>query len=165
MVLPLEQDPVSPLSQSLPLGSFHMVLIFLHQRIDRLKTPITENKPVWSHGPQSCLTKWNHEPCSVGPPRMDGSWGRVLTEWGPLEKAMANHFSILALRTPRTVWKGKKIGHWKMNSPDQYVPNMLWEKSREITPERMNRHNQSENSAQLWLVMEVKSDAVKYNIA
>ena len=28
----------------------------------------------------------------------------------------ANHFSILALRTPWTVWKGKKIGHWKMNS-------------------------------------------------
>ena len=35
----------------------------------------------------------------------------------PLEKGMANHFSILALRTPWTVWKGKKIGHWKMNSP------------------------------------------------
>ena len=32
---------------------------------------------------------------------------------------MANHFSILALRTPWTVWKGKKIGHWKMNSPCQ----------------------------------------------
>ena len=30
---------------------------------------------------------------------------------------MANHFSILALRTPWTVWKGKKIGHWKMNFP------------------------------------------------
>ena len=28
-----------------------------------------------------------------------------------------NHFSILALRTPWTVWKGKKIGHRKMNSP------------------------------------------------
>ena len=27
-----------------------------------------------------------------------------------------NHFSILALRTPWTVWKGEKIGHWKMNS-------------------------------------------------
>ena len=26
---------------------------------------------------------------------------------------------ILALRTPWTVWKGKKIGHWKMNSPGQ----------------------------------------------
>ena len=36
-----------------------------------------------------------------------------------LEKGMANHSSILALRTPWTVWKGKKIGHWKMNSPDR----------------------------------------------
>ena len=27
------------------------------------------------------------------------SWWRVLTECGPLEKGMANHFSILALRT------------------------------------------------------------------
>ena len=34
------------------------------------------------------------------PPKMDGSWWRVLTECGPLEKGMANHFSILALRTP-----------------------------------------------------------------
>ena len=31
---------------------------------------------------------------------MDGSWWRVLTKCGPLEKGMANHFSILALRTP-----------------------------------------------------------------
>ena len=30
-----------------------------------------------------------------------------------------NHLSILALRTPWTVWKGQKIGHWKMNSPGQ----------------------------------------------
>ena len=35
---------------------------------------------------------------------------------GPLEKGMANNFSILALRTPWTVWKSKKIGHWKLNS-------------------------------------------------
>ena len=48
----------------------------------------------------------------------DGRW-RVLTKRGPLEKGMANHFSILALRTPWTVWKGKKIGHWKMNSPSR----------------------------------------------
>ena len=31
----------------------------------------------------------------------------------------ANHFSILALRTPWTVWKGKMIGYWKRNSPGQ----------------------------------------------
>ena len=35
------------------------------------------------------------------------------------EKGMANHFSILALRTPWTVWKGKMIGYWKRNSPGQ----------------------------------------------
>ena len=29
-----------------------------------------------------------------------GSWWRGLTECGPLEKGMASHFSILALRTP-----------------------------------------------------------------
>ena len=29
---------------------------------------------------------------------MDGSWQRVLTKHGPLEKGMANYFSILALR-------------------------------------------------------------------
>ena len=34
---------------------------------------------------------------------------------GALEKGMASHYSILALRTPWTIWEGKKIGHWKMN--------------------------------------------------
>ena len=38
---------------------------------------------------------------------------RGLTERGPLEKGMASHFSILALRTPWTIWKGKMIGYWK----------------------------------------------------
>jgi len=33
-------------------------------------------------------------------PKTGGSWWRGLTECGPLEKGMANHFSILALRTP-----------------------------------------------------------------
>ena len=50
-----------------------------------------------------------NEPCCIGPPKMDGSWWRVLTKRGPLEKGTANHFSILALRTPSTVWKGKNI--------------------------------------------------------
>ena len=58
----------------------------------------------------ACLTQWNYEPCCVGPPKMDRSWWRVLMKCGPLEKGMANHFSILALRTPWTIWKGKKIG-------------------------------------------------------
>ena len=58
-------------------------------------------------------------PCHVGSPKTDGSWWRVLTKCGLLEKGMALHFSILALRTPWTVWKGKKIGNSTMNSPGQ----------------------------------------------
>jgi len=39
--------------------------------------------------------------------------------------------------------------------------------SGELTPERMKRQSQSKNNTQLWmwLVMEVKPDAVKSNIA
>ena len=98
---------------------------------------------------------------------MDGSWWRVLIKRGPMEKVMANHFSVLALRTPWTAWKGKKIGHWKMNSPGWYVPNMLLETSGEIIPERMKRWSQSKNNTHLWmwLVMEVKLDAIKNYIA
>ena len=51
-----------------------------------------------------------------------------------------------------------------MNSGRQ-VPNMLLEKSGEITTERIKRLSQIKNNAQLWLVMEVKSDAIKNNIA
>ena len=41
------------------------------------------------------------------------------------------------------------------------------EKSGEVTPERIKTQSQSENNTQLWiwLVVEVKSDAVKNNIA
>ena len=45
----------------------------------------------------------------MGPPKTGGSWWRGLTECGPLEKEMANHFSIIALRTPWTVWKGRTL--------------------------------------------------------
>ena len=43
-----------------------------------------------------------------GPPKAYGSWWRVLTKCSPLEKGMANYFSILASRTLWTVWEGEK---------------------------------------------------------
>ena len=79
----------------------------------------TEKLPNSSHGPQPCLTQWNYEPCHVGPPKTDGSWWSVMTKRGPLEKEMANHFSILALRTPWTVYEKAKRVHWKLNSPGE----------------------------------------------
>ena len=88
-----------------------------------------------------------------------------LTKRGPLEKGMVNHCSILALRTPWTVWKGKKIGHWETNSAGLQVPNMLLEISGEITPERMNNGAKAKTTLSCgcdW-VMEARSDAVKSN--
>ena len=116
MAPPIRARPRFSHNQSLSSVSFHKPFILLHQRAGRMETTITENEPNWSHGSQPCLTQWNYEPRHVGPPKTDRSWWRVLTEHGPLEKVMANHFSILAMRTPWTVWKGKKIGQWKMNS-------------------------------------------------
>ena len=139
MAPPIRTRPSFPLSQSFSSASFHKPLILIHQKADRMKTTITENEPNWSHGPQPCLTHWNYELCHVGPPKMDRSWWKVLTKHGPLEKGMAKHFSILALRTPWTTGKGKKIWYWKMNPPGWQVPNMLLEISEEITPERMKR--------------------------
>ena len=55
------------------------------------------NLIMWTTALSNSVKLW---PCRVGPPRTDGSWWRVLTKCGPLEKGMANHFSILALRTP-----------------------------------------------------------------
>ena len=89
-----------------------------------------------------------------------GSFLMGETDWG-------GNWVLFWWAGPWTVWKGKKIGHWNMNSPGPYVPNMLLEISGEITPERMKRWSQSKNNTQLWmwLVMEAKSNAVKSNIA
>ena len=76
-----------------------------------------------------------------------------LTKCGPLEKGMANHFSILVLRTPWTVWKGKKIQHWEMSTPGQEVSNILLGKSGgQLLISRMKRMSQSGNDAQLWML-------------
>ena len=79
----------------------------LHQRGKQRILPLA-NLPWWE---LMCEVSHFIEPPTKG--------SRDLTQCGPLEKGMANHFSILALRTPWTVWKGKMIGYWKRNSPGQ----------------------------------------------
>ena len=57
---------------------------------------------------------------------------------------MENHFSILALRTPWTAWKGKKIGHLKDELPTlvgaQYAMGVQWRnnsrKNQEMEPKQ-----------------------------
>ena len=108
MALPIRARPRFPHSQSLPSGSFHKPLILIHEgrqnknhnhrKLAKLTTWV---KP--------CLTQWNYEPCPLRLSRMDRWWWRVMTKRGSLEKGMANHFSIFALRSSWRVWKGKKI--------------------------------------------------------
>ena len=61
---------------------------------------------------------------------MDGPWWRVLTKRGPLEKGMANHLSILALRTLWTVMKRQKDRFLKDELPRsvgaQYATGDQW---------------------------------------
>ena len=61
---------------------------------------------------------------------MDGSWWKVLTKCGPLEKGTANHFSILALRTPMNSMKRQKERTLKDELPRsvgaQYATGDQW---------------------------------------
>ena len=69
-----------------------------------------------------------------------------MTKHGPLEKGMANHFSIL-----KNPMKRQKDRTLKLNSPGQWVLKMLLEISGEVTPERIKRWSQSTNNTQLWM--------------
>ena len=111
---PSEQDPVS---SSVSLSHQEAFISFVSLSIRGQREWKIQSQKTNQTGPQPCLTQWNYEACCVGPQRMNGSWWRVLTKCGPVEKVMANNFNILALRTPWTVWKGKNIGHWNINSP------------------------------------------------
>ena len=99
MAPPIRKRPSFPLSYSLPSGSFHKPLILLYQRADIVNPNYRKlaNLITWT---TALCKSMKHKPCHVGPSKTDGSWWRVLTKCGPLEKGMANHFSIPALRNP-----------------------------------------------------------------
>ena len=69
------------------------------QRADTLK-PYSQKSSQSNHTRTTALSNSMKLSHAQGQPKMGGSWWRGLTECGPLEKGMANHFSILALRTP-----------------------------------------------------------------
>ena len=85
---------------------------------------------------------------------MDGSWWIVLTKGGPLEKGMANHFSMLALRNPMNSTKMEKDRTMKSellrSVGAQYATIGLKlytvEIRGEITPETMKRQSQSKTT-------------------
>ena len=70
-----------------------------HQRADTLK-PYSQKTSQSNHARTTALSNSMKLSHARGATQVGGSWWRDLTECGPLEKGMANHFSILALRTP-----------------------------------------------------------------
>ena len=110
-----------------------------------MKTTITENKPICSHGPQSCLTQRNYEPCLVGPPKTDGSQWKVLTRHGPLEKGMANH-SCSCLENPMNSMKRQKDRTLKDELPRsvgvQYATGNQWRNNSRKKEEKEPKQKQ-----------------------
>ena len=67
---------------------------------------------------------------------------------------MANHFSILALRTPWTVWKGKKIRYWK----DEYSRSVGAQYANEDQWRNNSRKNEETELKQQHPVVDVTGD-------
>ena len=104
MVPTSEQDSVSP-SVSLSHQEASISLLSLSIRGQTEWNPQSPKTNQTDHVDHS-LVSFNE---TMSHAKTDRSWQRVLTKCGPLEKGMANHFRILVLRTPWTVWKGKKM--------------------------------------------------------
>ena len=147
MALPIKTGSSFPLSQSFPSGSFHKPLILIHQRQSRLKTSITENKPNWSHGPQTCLTQWNYEwamPWRAIQDRQvmlehsDKTWSTAEGNGKPLQySCLENPMNSMKRQNDRTLKDElpRSVGV-------QYAPRDWWRNK----PERMKRRSQSKNN-------------------
>ena len=111
------------------------------------------------------LIQWNHEPCHLGPPKMDRSWWKLLTKHGPLEKEWQTP-SVVLLWEPQEQYEKAKRSDTRRWAPQvSRCPICYWGR-RKNSSRRRKRQSQSRNGTQLWmcLVVKVKSDAVKSNI-
>ena len=121
MAPPIRTKPSFRHSQPLPPGSFHKSLILIQEGIQNENH---SHRKLIKLIRQPCLIPWNYEPCRVWSFKVDESWWRILTKCGSLEKGMANHFSIPALRTP---WNGKKrYYHWWILIKGMWVFTVLF---------------------------------------
>ena len=112
-----------------------------HQRADTLK-PYSQKTSQSIHTRTTALSNSMKLSHALGATQ-DRSWWRGLTECGPLEKGMVNHFSILALRIQNSM-KRQKDGTLKDELPRsvgaQYATGEEWRnnsrKSEETEPKQ-----------------------------
>ena len=165
MALPIRPRPSFTHSQSLPPGSFHKPLIFIHQRADRLKkhscrklttlitltTALSNSVKLWAmlySATQDIMVERSDKTWSTG--ERNGKLLHYSCLENPMNSMKKGKDMTLKDELPRSVGA-------------QYTTGDQWK----ITPERMKGWSQSKNNTQLWmwLLREVKSDAVKNNIA
>ena len=165
MAPPIRTRPSFPHSQSLSSGSYHSLLSlfirgqtewkYIHRKLTKLITRTTV---------LSSPMKLGALPCGA---TQDG-WIMVESSdktWSTGEEN-GKSLQYSCLGNPMDSMKRQKDRTLKDELPRLVGAHMLLEKNGEITWERKKRWNQSENSAQLWiwLVMEIKSKAIKNNI-
>ena len=84
---------------------------------------------------------------------MDGSWWRVLTKFGPLEKGTTNHFSILAINS---------IKMQKDRTLKDELPRSIGAQYATLNQWRNNsRNNEETEPKQKHLVVHVTGDRSK----
>ena len=85
------------------------------QRADTLKT-YSQKTSQSNHTRTTAFSNSMKPSHACGQPKMSGSWWRGLTDCGPLEKGMANHFSILAL-IPHAQYEKAKLYDTERGTP------------------------------------------------
>ena len=70
------------------------------KELDMTEQPYSQKTSQYNHTRTTALSNSMKLGHAHGAIPWGGPWWRDLTECGPLEKGMANRFSILALRTP-----------------------------------------------------------------
>ena len=162
---PSEQDPVSP-TVSLFHQEASIILLSLssegiqnenhnHRKVTKLitwTTALSNSMKLWAMPWRATQDRW------VMVESSDKMWSTGGGNGTPLQYS--------CLENPMNSMKRQKDRTLKDELPQLVGANMLLEISGEITPEKMKRWSQSKNNTQvwMWLVMEVKSDAVQTNI-
>ena len=163
MVWPIRTRPSFLLSQSFPYVSFHKSLILIRGQTEwKVQSQATNQLITCTTTLSNSMKLWAI-PCRATQVRQvmvessDKTWSTGEGNGKPLQYSCLES-SMNSIKRQKDRALKDELFH---------VSNTLLEISGEITPERMKRWSQSKNNTQLcmWLVMKVKSDAVKSNIA
>ena len=111
------KGPSFPFSESFPSGSIHKPLYFsIKWQTDwKLQSQKLTNLTFWTTALSNSMKLWAMM-CRATQDRWvmmeisDKTWSTGEGNGKPLQYS--------CLQNPMKIWKGKKIGHWKMNSPD-----------------------------------------------